>query len=622
MCHNCQPNFSQLTGEEIRKQLQAKFFFESEAKKGILLHKIEQDFMGGDGLGNRGGSEPLLPPEKGLEPLSEKALELFRNVQEKRNERTKQDWARLEISRAWTDGVRTEENRRISMALCGLWAVQSPNNVDEMTGENFLEFVRNTSGDVHIRYCAKCKNRFCICGKEKSALATRDLLVVLDKVERENLYSSMLTLTVQHSMSDDPVKVNEALIEAKRRTFNNGSIKRALTKVLGEVEGINLYAGKRRDGLGMFHAHEVTYGKNGFHPHYHVMIVHSKSPSKAEVKELQNKIYEEFNRHYKAITGKRLSKMHAVDLRVLSKDESRDVVARYFSKSGFANEFTGIANKQKLQTPEADLADLYDDDFKKMTRQELTDIHNFIQDRLQTASITHVGLLDIGVYYKKLMNIPEFEQVATYHYNRYKQIFCDMVQTYSGVQQYRFSNGLRSWAGLDEEEKEKEDLICEETGENIFVQPFTVKILETVWKFINTTSNVPNLFKIARYYNMNHQKMVQIISVISNIAYRIKLTDRITPMRAYIAQLLASQGEERDFNLSEYQPKIPHEPKNKAERLKLAEKFIADKGKRPTARPVLYDFKGVTYSRDEFEIEFKEELFKLSNGSYLNSFLN
>lgn len=620
MCSNCQPNYSQFTGEEIRKQLRAKFFFESEAKKGNLLHKIENDFMGGDGLGNRGGNEPLFPHEEGLEPLSAKALKLFRNVQENRNKSTRQDWARLEISRAWTDGLRTEENRRISMALCSLWAVKNPNNVDEMTGENFLELARNSSGDVHVRYCAKCKNRFCICGKEKSALVSRDLSVVLDKVERENLYSSMLTLTVQHSIFDDPVKVNEALIEAKRRTFNNGSIKRALNKVLGEVEGINLYAGKRRNGLGMFHAHEVTYGKNGFHPHYHVMIVHSKDPSKDEVKELQNKIYEEFNKHYRAITGKRLSKTHAVDLRVLSKEESRDVVARYFSKSGFANEFTGIANKQKLQMPEADLADLYDDELKKMTRQELTDIHNFIQDRLQTASITHVGLLDIGVYYKRLMNIPEFKEIAVHHYNRYKQIFCQMVETYSGVKQYRFSNGLRSWAGLDEEEQEKEGLICEETGEEISVQQFNVKILETVWKFINDTSNVPNLFKIARYYDMNHQKMMQIIRVISKIAYLIKLTDRITPMQSYIAQLLASQGEEREFDLSEYQ--VPYEPKNEVERFKIAAKFLADKEKRPTARPVLYDYNGKTYSRDEFEIEFAEELFKLSNGSHLNSFLN
>ncbi|WGE90265.1 hypothetical protein [Actinobacillus genomosp. 1] len=614
MCLNCQSKNSRpITGEEVRKILHANFYFQTEAKKSLIVNKIEQDFMCGEWLGNRGESEPDFQPKNRLEPLSEKALDVYKNLQNLRNERTKQDWDRLNVSRAWTESIRTQNNRRVSMAMCGMYALNTPNNQDELTGESFIRLVRSSNGDVHTEYCAKCKNRFCICGKEKSALISRDLSVVLDKVERENLYSSMLTLTVQHSISDDPVKVNEALIEAKRRTFNNGSIKRALANLLGNVEGINLYGGKRRDGLGMFHAHEVTYGKNGFHPHYHVMIVHSKNPSKAELKELKEKIYEEFNKHYKAITGKRLSKTHAVDLRVLSKEESREVVARYFSKSGFANEFTGIANKQKLQSPEADLADLYDDDIMKMKRQELTDIHNFIQERMQTASITHVGLLDAGVYYKKLKQIPEFKEIAVHHYNRYKQIFCQMVETYSGVQQYRFSNGLRSWAGLDEEEQEKEDLICEETGEKIEVQSFNVRIRDNVWRFINNTSNVPNLFKIARYYEMNYFKMVEIIGVISDIAERINVIDRVAPMRAYIAQLLASDGEMRSFDLSEYQQKQEQEPRNKIERLKLAQKFFADKGKRPTARPVFYDFKGRTYSRAEFEIEFKAELEQCSN---------
>ncbi|MDG6261633.1 hypothetical protein P9J86_06980 [Glaesserella parasuis] len=49
----------------------------------------------------------------------------------------------------------------------------------------------------------------------------------------------------------------------------------------------------------------------------------------------------------------------------------------------------------------------------------------------------------------------------------------------------------------------------------------------------------------------------------------------------------------------EYQQKQEQYPRNKMERLKLAQKFFADKGK--------------TYSRAEFEIEFKAELERCSN---------
>lgn len=85
---------------------------------------------------------------------------------------------------------------------------------------------------------------------------------------------SLMTLTVRHALGEDLRDVRRTLTDAWRRLFQGRA-------------GMQL-----RRALGVRHhvrALEVTYGQNGWHPHLHVMIFHSKCPEPGALSFLQER---------------------------------------------------------------------------------------------------------------------------------------------------------------------------------------------------------------------------------------------------------------------------------------------------------------------------------------------
>lgn len=85
---------------------------------------------------------------------------------------------------------------------------------------------------------------------------------VKQAVERHTGGLYMLTLTIPHYMGDDLEKLLMGFRDALKRFFNGTRKSKAIWADMGK--------------MGHIKALEVTYGKNGWHPHYHILIFTDK----------------------------------------------------------------------------------------------------------------------------------------------------------------------------------------------------------------------------------------------------------------------------------------------------------------------------------------------------------
>lgn len=85
---------------------------------------------------------------------------------------------------------------------------------------------------------------------------------VKQAVERHTGGLYMLTLTIPHYMGDDLEKLLMGFRDALKRFFNGTRKSKAIWADMGRI--------------GHIKALEVTYGKNGWHPHYHILIFTDK----------------------------------------------------------------------------------------------------------------------------------------------------------------------------------------------------------------------------------------------------------------------------------------------------------------------------------------------------------
>lgn len=85
---------------------------------------------------------------------------------------------------------------------------------------------------------------------------------VKQAVERHTGGLYMLTLTIPHYMGDDLEKLLMGFRDALKRFFNGTRKSKAIWADMGKI--------------GHIKALEVTYGKNGWHPHYHILIFTDK----------------------------------------------------------------------------------------------------------------------------------------------------------------------------------------------------------------------------------------------------------------------------------------------------------------------------------------------------------
>ena len=109
----------------------------------------------------------------------------------------------------------------------------------------------------------RCQSPSCcvVCSSAISKARGEWLYDVFDRAIHEmDMSVSMLTLTVRHKKGDDL----KTLLSAMEQAYTNISSTHAFKELRNE------YRAK------FIRVLEVTYGKNGFHPHFHIAIIHDK----------------------------------------------------------------------------------------------------------------------------------------------------------------------------------------------------------------------------------------------------------------------------------------------------------------------------------------------------------
>jgi len=108
-----------------------------------------------------------------------------------------------------------------------------------------------------------------VCAAKISERRRVELVDALTQAKAIGLHVKLLTLTIPHGLGDDLNVILAGLLKAWRKTVD------------GRI-GANL-----RDLLGLrgyIRAFEVTYGQNGFHPHFHVLLFLDREWSNSSVK--------------------------------------------------------------------------------------------------------------------------------------------------------------------------------------------------------------------------------------------------------------------------------------------------------------------------------------------------
>ena len=155
----------------------------------------------------------------------------------------------------------------------------------------------------------------------------------------KGLHVAMLTLTVPHYMGDNLRELLKKMGKVKHALWTNRNSRD--------------YFKSQMPLVGHITATEVKYSdRNGFHPHYHILLILDKQYKAEDLEIIESDLYEFWaEKCVKQGLGKP-NREHGIDLKMGSNSE--DMLADYISKWGMAEEMTqahmkvGKKNKQSL----------------------------------------------------------------------------------------------------------------------------------------------------------------------------------------------------------------------------------------------------------------------------------
>ena len=148
-----------------------------------------------------------------------------------------------------------------------------------------------------------------VCAAKISEKRKNELYKATTAHKLEGGYLSMLTLTIRHKRTD----VLETLLKA----FNSATSKMMTTKQYHEIR-------QEMGIIGRVKALEVTHGKNGWHPHAHIVIFHE---NETDLKKMQKRMYKLWNSACKKFDLS-TTESYGIDL------QGADHVQAYLSKHG------------------------------------------------------------------------------------------------------------------------------------------------------------------------------------------------------------------------------------------------------------------------------------------------
>lgn len=120
-----------------------------------------------------------------------------------------------------------------------------------------------------------------VCSSRVSEFRASELRYMLDMWQQSGKGVIFVTNTIRHKFDDDLRLLLDALFGVVWDRYVHHRAYRTLRRELGY--------------LGRVRSIEVTYGKNGWHPHIHEIWLIEKQPSAAELKQIERKLFKVWN---------------------------------------------------------------------------------------------------------------------------------------------------------------------------------------------------------------------------------------------------------------------------------------------------------------------------------------
>lgn len=190
-----------------------------------------------------------------------------------------------------------------------------------------------------LRVCARIWTCPC-CAAKISERRSAELAAAISQARTLDLHVSLLTVTVPHVRQDE-LKVLVAKLGTAWRSFTSGGTSGRLRRAIGLI--------------GTIRNIEITHGENGWHPHFHCLLVHEAPLDQINGTESAWGVHWQ---HCAVKAGlRRPSDEHGLTL------QAGDYAARYVSKWGLEHEMTKSMAKRSRRggrTP-FDIAEDYAD---------------------------------------------------------------------------------------------------------------------------------------------------------------------------------------------------------------------------------------------------------------------
>ena len=192
-----------------------------------------------------------------------------------------------------------------------------------------------------LRVCARIWTCPC-CAAKISERRAAELATAIGQARTLDLHVSLLTVTVPHVRQDDLKTLIKSLGTAWR-SFSTGRVSARLRAEIGLV--------------GTIRNVEVTHGVNGWHPHFHCLLIHKEALAPDKIKSVEAA----WGAHWQHCAVKaglrRPSDAHGLTL------QAGDYAARYVSKWGLEHEMTKSQAKRSRRAGRTpfDIAEDYDD---------------------------------------------------------------------------------------------------------------------------------------------------------------------------------------------------------------------------------------------------------------------
>lgn len=154
-----------------------------------------------------------------------------------------------------------EQKQRVTSCRFSVISQQNPVKVMHAKGRSFYQGLQ-VCGSVWS--CPVCSDKISQTRREEANLA-------LEYARKNNLYVYMITMTASHQLGDDLRELKETMMTAWRKMQRRQGWKK-LRQEADKDTGVVTSKGI----VGTIRALEVTYGRNGWHPHFHIIVFSSR----------------------------------------------------------------------------------------------------------------------------------------------------------------------------------------------------------------------------------------------------------------------------------------------------------------------------------------------------------